>query len=187
MLTFSSWHWLHLNISLLIFLNPIPLKVPELVMYACFGLIHLVHTESTQSQTLHQLSQHGMRLDDNWVNPEWDSMSTESMQNTPTFTKILSFRVDSVDMESHKTLTQLTWSLTWLWLSWRVMRLRVNWVTAECWKIPISRRIQEQNRKNSKALLFGLYVFDTCKKKINENKKFSCKCTFKNTEESSLF
>jgi hypothetical protein len=113
-------------------------------MYACFGLIHLVHTKSTQSQTLRQLSQCGMRLHVNWVNVEWDSTSTESTQNTPTFTKILTFRVDSVDVESHLALAQ-----------WRGMRLRVNWVTTECYKILMSRRIQEQNRKNSKALLFS--------------------------------
>jgi hypothetical protein len=138
-------------------------------MYACFGLIHLIHTDSTQSQTLRQLSQLGMRLHVNWVNAEWDSMSTESMQNKPTFTKILSFRVDSVDMESQSMLTQLMWSLTWLWLSWRGMRLCINWVTTECWKIWISWRIQEQNWKNSKALLFGLYVFDKCKKREQKN------------------
>ncbi len=115
------------TISSLIFLNPIPLKVPELAIYACFDLIHLSYTESTWSQTLRQLSQLGVRLHINWVNAEWDSMSTESTQMTPTFTKILSFRVDSVDVESHSMLTQLTWSLTWHWLSLRGMRLRVNW------------------------------------------------------------
>jgi hypothetical protein len=70
-------------------------------MYACFGLIHLPHTEFTWSQTLHQLSQCGVR-----------PMSSESTQKTLTFTKILSFRVDSVDVESHSALTQLMWSLT---------------------------------------------------------------------------
>jgi hypothetical protein len=122
------------------------------------------------------LSQRGVRLFVNWVNTERVSTSTESTQKTPTFTKILSFRVDSVDVESPSALTQLTWNLTWRWLSWWEMRLCVNWVNAESLKIGISRRIQEQNRKNSKALLFGLYVFDKCK---NENKKISCKCTFK--------
>ncbi len=183
-------------------------------MYTCFGWIHLPHTESTRSQTLHQLSQRRrhqhlrrfyhsaltqltwsltlrwlswrgislgvdsvdekwdsastescpmlknlnksansskkskkfrsliiwpiciwwrqVRFHVKWVNAEWDSTSTESTQKTPTFTKILSFHVDSVDMESHSSLTQLMWSLTWRWLSWRRMRLRINWVTAEC-------------------------------------------------------
>jgi hypothetical protein len=138
-------------------------------MYACFGLFHLTHTESTRSQTLRQLSQREVRLHVNWVNAEWDSTSTESKQKTPTFTKILSFRVDSVDVKSHSALTQLTWNLTWRWLSWRGMRLCVNWVNAESLKIRISRRIQEQNRKNSKALLFGLYLFDKCKKREQKN------------------
>jgi hypothetical protein len=51
-------------------------------MYACFGLIHLLHTESTRSQTLcqlsqrgvrlhRQLSQRGVRLHDNSVNAEY--------------------------------------------------------------------------------------------------------------------
>jgi hypothetical protein len=151
------------------FLNTVPLKVPELLMYACFGLFHLPHTESMRSQTLRQLSQRGARLHVNWVNAEWDSKPTESTQKTPTFTKILSFRVDSFDVESHSTLTQLTWNLTWCWLIWRGMRLCVNWVNAESLKIRISRLIQEKNRKNSKALLFGLYVFDKCKKREQKN------------------
>ncbi len=56
------WLMAQLNISWLIFLNPIFLKAPELVMYACFGLIHLLHTELTRSETPHQLSQRGVRL-----------------------------------------------------------------------------------------------------------------------------
>jgi hypothetical protein len=151
------------------FINIFPFKAPELLMHACFGLIHLPHIESTRSQTLHQLSQRGVRLHINWVNAEWDSTSTESTQKTPTFMKILSFHVDLVDVESHSALNQLPWSLTWRWLSWRGMRLRVNWVTAECKKIWICRRIQEQNQKNSEALLFGLYVFDKCKKQEQKN------------------
>jgi hypothetical protein len=82
-------------------------------------LISLLHTESTPSETPCQLSQCRVRLHVNWVNPEWDSTSTESTQKAPTFTKISSFRVDSVDVESHSALTQSTWSLTWRWLSWR--------------------------------------------------------------------
>ncbi len=67
----------------------------------------------------------------------WDSPSTEStdststvpMQKAPTFTKISLFRIDSVDVDSHSALIPSTWSLTWRWLSWRGMRLRVNWIT----------------------------------------------------------
>ncbi len=167
----------NLNISWLIFLYPIPLKTPEIVMYGCFGLIHLSHSESMRNETSRQLSQQGVRLHINWVNAEWDSTSTASTQKALTFTKISSFSFESVDVESKSVLTQSTWSLTWRWLSWRGMRFGFNRVTSECYKIRISRRIQVQNRKDSKALLFGLYMFDECKK---PEQKISCKCTFKN-------
>jgi hypothetical protein len=39
-------------------------------MYACFDLIHLLHTESTQSETPRQLCQCGVRLHVNRVNAE---------------------------------------------------------------------------------------------------------------------
>jgi hypothetical protein len=74
--------------------------------------------------------------------------------------------VDSVDVETHLALTQLTRNETPRQLSHRWMLKNLN-----------SQRIQEQNRKCSEALLFGLYVLDKCKK--NENKKISCKCIFK--------
>ncbi len=67
-------------------------------MFAYFGLIHLPHTELMQSQTLRQMSQRWVRFYVNWVNAEWDYTSTESTQKTPTFPKILSFHVDSVDV-----------------------------------------------------------------------------------------
>jgi hypothetical protein len=143
----------------------------ETVMYACFGLIHLPHNESTRSETPHQLSQcklrpmstesTGVRLHVNWVNTE----GTIIYEN-------FIIPIDSVDVESHSALTQLTCSLT----SWQEMRLCINWVTTECQKIWISRGIQEQNQKHSKDLFFGMYMFDQYK---NQNKKTSCKCTFK--------
>ncbi len=98
-----------------------PLKAPELVMSACFGLMHLPHTELTWSETSPQLSQCRMRLHVNWVNAEWDSTSTESVQKAPTFTKLIicwlswrgvSLHVDSVDVESHLALTHLIWNET---------------------------------------------------------------------------
>ncbi len=90
----------------------------------------------------------------NWVNTEWDSLSIESMLNetphwdntecdsistestlechSPVITKVSPFRVDTVfDVESHSELPRSTWSLTQNWLSWRAMRLYVNWVTTE--------------------------------------------------------
>ncbi len=141
-------------------------------VYACYGLIHLVHTELTQSQTLCQLSQHRMRLHVNWVNAEWDSTSTESTQNTPTFTKILSFRIDSVDVESHLALIQLTRNETSHQLSHRRMLKNLN-------KSANSRT----KWKNLKVLLFGLYVFDKCKKR---EQKISWKCTFKEADRDCL-
>jgi hypothetical protein len=71
-------------------------------MYACFGLIHLLHTESMQSETPRQLCQRVVRLHVNSVNAE-----------APTF------------MES-------TWSLSYLALTQLMgMRLCITQVTAE--------------------------------------------------------
>jgi hypothetical protein len=123
-----------------------------------------------------KLSQRGVRLPVSWFNAEWDSTSTELTQKSPTFTKISAFRVDSV-----------TWSLTPRWLSQHGVSPGVDSVDGE-WdsalsesppnvkKIWKSRRIQVQNRKPSKVLLFGLCLFDMCKK---PDQKISCKCTFK--------
>jgi hypothetical protein len=153
---FASSHIKTLSIFWLIlapfehFIKSSPFKAPELVMYACFGLIHLPHTELMQSETPRQLSQRRVRLHINWFHAKWDSTSTESTQKAQTFTMISLLRVDSVDVESHLALTQSIISLTLRWLSWWGMRLRINWVTAECLKIKISWRIQEQNRKHSK-------------------------------------
>jgi hypothetical protein len=158
LLTFSGWYWPHLNILSLIFINPIPLKAPELVMYACFGLIHLPHTETTWSQTLRQLSQHGVRLHINWVNAEWDSTSIESTQKTSTFTKILSFCIDSVDVESHLASTQLTRNETLRQLSLRRMLKNLNKSTN--W------------RTKSKKIQKSYYLAYMCLiSAINENKK----------------
>jgi hypothetical protein len=83
-------------------------------------------TQLTRSLIPRQLSQRQVRLYVNWVNTEWDSMSTESTRNDKIFVNVGVFCVDSVDMESHSTLTQLTWSLTPRWLSWRRVWLRVD-------------------------------------------------------------
>ncbi len=158
------------------------------------------------------LSWHGVRLSVNWVNVEWDSMSTESTQKAQTFTKISSFHVDSVDVESMRSETPCQLSqrgvrlhVHWVnaestniykdfiiqrWLSWHGVSLCVDSVDVEShlaltqltgnetahqlshrWmlKIWISQRIQEQNRKHSKVLFFGLYMFDQCKKLEQKN------------------
>jgi hypothetical protein len=62
----------------------------------------------------------------NWVNAKWDSTSTESTRNDKIFINVGVFCVDSVDMESHSALTQLTWSLIPRWLSWQRVWLCVN-------------------------------------------------------------
>ncbi len=124
-------------------------------------------TKSTQNETPCQLS-----------HIKWDSTSTESTQNTPKFTKILSLCIDSVDVESHSALTQLKCSLTWCWLSWWGMRLCINWVTAECLKIRKSWRILEQNRKIQKPY----YLAYMCSISAKREQKISCKCTFKENQ-----
>jgi hypothetical protein len=103
----------------------------------------------------HHLSQCGVRLHVNWANAEDTNIYEDFI-----IQHWLSW------LESHSLLTRLTWSLTWRWLSWRGMRLRVNWVTA---KIRKAWRIQEQTWKHSKAFLFGLYMFDQCKKPEQKN------------------
>ncbi len=62
----------------------------------------------------------------NWVNAKWDSMSTESTRNDEILVNVSAFCIDSVDVESHSVLTQLTWSLTPRWLSWRGVSLLVD-------------------------------------------------------------
>ncbi len=123
-------------------------------MYYSFGLIHLPHTESesTQSETPCQLSQRGMRLHVNWVNAEWESMSKESTQKAPTFTKISSYRIDSVDVVSHLASIQLTGNETPCQLSHcRMLKIWIIW-----W-------IQEQNKTPKRFIIWPL-LFDQCKK-----------------------
>jgi hypothetical protein len=75
---------------------PYPLKVPELGMYGCFGLIPLPHTESKGSETPRQLNQRRRHQH---------------------------HHVDSVDMESHLALTG---NETWYQLSHRRMLKNLN-------------------------------------------------------------
>jgi hypothetical protein len=59
----------------------------------------------------------------NWVNAKGDSTSPESTVNDEIFVNVGAF---CVDVESHSVLTQLTWSLTLRWLSWRGVSLRID-------------------------------------------------------------
>jgi hypothetical protein len=79
---------------------------------------HSAVTQLTRSLIPRQLSLCGMRLHVNLVNVEWDSTSTEPTRSEKIFVNVGVFCVDSVDMESHSALTQLTWSLISRWLSW---------------------------------------------------------------------
>ncbi len=83
-------------------------------------------TQLTQSLIPRQLSQRQVRFHVDWVNAEWDSTSTESTRNDKIFVNVGVFCVDSVDVQSHSALTQLTWSLAPRWLSWRRVWLRVD-------------------------------------------------------------
>ncbi len=83
-------------------------------------------TQLRQSLIPRQLSQRQVRFHVSWVNAEWDSPSTESTLNDKIFVNVSVFCVDSVDVESHSALTQMTWSLAPRWLSWRRVWLRVD-------------------------------------------------------------
>jgi hypothetical protein len=77
-------------------------------MYACFGLSHLPHTESTRSHTLRQLSQRGVRLHVNWVNAEDTNIYKDFIIPRWLSWHGVSLYIDSVYVESHLALTQLT-------------------------------------------------------------------------------
>ncbi len=83
-------------------------------------------TQLTRSLIPRQLSQRQVRFHVNWDKAEWDSTSTESTRNDKIFVNVGVFCVDSVDVESHSALIQLTWSLAPCWLSWRRVWLRVD-------------------------------------------------------------
>ncbi len=77
-------------------------------MYAYFGLILLLHTGSTQSETPRQLSQRWVRLHVNWVNTEGTNIYEDFIIPHWLSWCGVSLHIDSVNMESHLMLTQLT-------------------------------------------------------------------------------
>ncbi len=81
-------------------------------MYACSGLIHLSHPESTQSETPRQMSQRRVRLHVNWVNAEGTNIYEDFLIPRWLSWRGVSLRVNSVEVESHLALTQLTESET---------------------------------------------------------------------------
>ncbi len=130
------------------------------------------------------LSRCGVRLSINWVNTEWDSMSTESTRSETSCQLSQRRRLQHLRRFYHSTLTQLTWSLTLCWLSWRRVSLSVESVDEEWDSASTESPLNVKNlnklansRTKSKTfrnLLYGLYVFDKCKKR---EQKISCKCT----------
>ncbi len=78
-------------------------------------------TESEPSETPCWLSQHRVRLHVNWVSAEWWNLRKCWCLLHILSWRAVSLRVDSVDMEPHSALTQLTGSFTPLWLSVRKM------------------------------------------------------------------
>ncbi len=65
-------------------------------------------TESTWSETPHQLSQRGVRLHVNWVNAEDTNIYEDFIIPCWLSWRGVSLRVDSVDVVPHLALTQLT-------------------------------------------------------------------------------
>ncbi len=83
-------------------------------------------TESTRSETPRQLSQRGMRLHVNWVNAECTNIHEDFLIPRWLSWRGVSLCVDSVDVESHLALTQLTGSETRRQLSHRQMLKNSN-------------------------------------------------------------
>ncbi len=76
---------------------------------------HSPSTESTSSETIHWLSQHGVRLYVNWVNTEWWNLHKCWCLLRWLSWCGISLCVDSVDVKSHS-----------VWLSWRGVSLRID-------------------------------------------------------------
>ncbi len=94
---------------------------------------HSAVTQLTQSLIPRQLSPRQVRLHINWVNAEWDSTSTESTRKDTIFVNVGFFCLDSVYVESHSTLTQLTESLTPRRLSVREMNQAKTGIHDRLW------------------------------------------------------
>jgi hypothetical protein len=125
---------------------------------------HWVHAESDSpsiesmwNETPCQLSQHGVRLHINWVNAEYANIYEEFIIPRWLSWHGISFRVDSVDVESL--------GIDSLMRNETLCQLSHRWMLKNSKKSVNSRT----KLKNSVALLFGLHVFDKCK---NEDKKF---------------
>jgi hypothetical protein len=168
LIAFFGWYWPHLNISWLIFLNPLPVQSPELIMYACFGfLIHPLHIESRQSKTHCQLSQRGVRLHVNWVHTK---ETPHQLSQRRRHQHLLRF--------DHSALTQLTWSLTPHWLSQRWVSPGVDsleWDSVSTESPPILKNLSKSANlktkwKTLKSLIIWLiYVWSVQKTRAKKS------------------
>ncbi len=158
-----------------------PLRAPDMIIYACVGVVYLLYNESTWSETV------------NYVNAEWDS-NVDWVSPSETLRQLSQRRMSQYFWIFHNfALTQLTWSpiptltqstrsLTWCWLSWRGMRLYVNWVTAE-WKKNVAKfknKIGNTQKPYSKT---AIKVWSVQRSRT----KISIKCTFKADLECHLW
>jgi hypothetical protein len=124
--------------------------------------LHLAVTQLTQNLIPHQLNQHQVRHHVDRVNGEWDSMSTESTRNGEVFVNVGAFCVDSVDVESHSTLTQLKWSLTLCWISVLKMNQAKTGIHNQLWRLLRARFLEKLTEK--------------CSNEANVNKKMLKVC-----------
>jgi hypothetical protein len=145
-------------------------------MHACFGWISLPHTESMRSETPRQLSQRGVRLHVNGVNARvrlhvnWINTEVTNIYEDFIIPRWLSWRgvslcVDSVDIESHLALTQLTGNETRRQLSHHQM-LKNSYK---------STNSSTKSKTLESLIIWPIVCFISAK---NWNKKISCKCTF---------
>jgi hypothetical protein len=97
---------MYLNVAWLICLTFVPLKVPEMVMCAYIGLVHLPHTELTHSEISCQLSQRRIYLTFKIFNNYALSRLTWSLTLCWLSWHGVSLGIDSVDRGWHSTSTE---------------------------------------------------------------------------------
>jgi hypothetical protein len=110
-----------------------------------------------------------VRLPVDLFNTEEDSMFIEPMEDATIFTKILSFCIDSVDVEFEFRVCSVSVGSRTAWT--QVMGMETLCMSTE--SSPNEKKYVFE-RKYLRALL-GLYRFDLCKK---TDQKIPCKCAF---------
>jgi hypothetical protein len=111
------------------------------------------------------LSPHRVRLPVNWVNGEWDSMSTESTQSETPCQLSQRRRHHRFRRFYLSTLTRLMWSLTLRWLSHCGVTLGINSVDGE-WDFTstesspnVKRLIKSANSRTKSKTLKSLIIW----------------------------